>query len=225
MFCESTDYADVCKSTALPEVDDGDYVRWGEYVMGQDVGDYIRVSEGRYLPKDCWSNVFGWVPTLVFWGDTEERLCEEDLHALPKQKYFVDNDEFRSQSVGLGYRRSPNLCDMPGNGPYAEWGSHVTGILLCPGWLRVGEGRYLPVHVDGQKTLKPATATEPRKPAQSSTAPVRKTCKPRASNPGRVLLILDETVEKPVNKLLQGAELRQLAKNIPKLRRHALTCI
>lgn len=85
----------------------------------------------------------------------------------PDKDYFLlDNSQLKSKSNGLRYRHSPAPYDQNRELKPVSWGKIVSGVLEEESrWLRVREGRYLPVIVDGVPVLipcgKPSRTQEP----------------------------------------------------------------
>eukprot|EP00930_Biecheleria_cincta_P052162 TRINITY_DN37403_c0_g1_i1.p1 TRINITY_DN37403_c0_g1~~TRINITY_DN37403_c0_g1_i1.p1 ORF type:complete len:515 (+),score=92.61 TRINITY_DN37403_c0_g1_i1:133-1677(+) len=77
--------------------------------------------------------------------------------AAPDKEYFLlDNSQLKSKSNGMRYRHSPAPHDQNRTLKPVPWGKIVSGVLEEEGrWLRVREGRYLPVILDGVPVLLP----------------------------------------------------------------------
>ncbi|CAK9035947.1 unnamed protein product [Durusdinium trenchii] len=94
----------------------------------------------------------GWIPLL----DTRDGF----RWAAPvvQQKYLVDNTWLKSPCGGLAYRFSKevqNKDERPGEQGGAPWNSMVIGEDQGDGWLKVADGRLLPMSMNGVPVLKP----------------------------------------------------------------------
>lgn len=93
----------------------------------------------------------GWIPLL----DTSDGF----RWVLPvvTKTFLVDNTWLQASCGGLGYRFSRDLNDKdvrPGELGGAPWNSVVRGEDQGDGWLKVADGRYLPMRVNGYPVLK-----------------------------------------------------------------------
>jgi hypothetical protein len=110
------------------------------------------------------------------------------------QRYFVDNRVLGATSLGMAFRRSPNLGDRVSEeqAGYAKWGTYLTGRDLDNGWVCVDDEYYLPTHVDGVLVLTPIdTDTPTRSP--------------------KVNELSDVDVDSPVTTGLEDAEVEAVA--------------
>eukprot|EP00913_Durusdinium_trenchii_P000895 g833.t1 len=84
----------------------------------------------------------GWIPLL----DTRDGF----RWAAPvvQQKYLVDNTWLKSPCGGLAYRFSKE-DERPGEQGGAPWNSMVIGEDQGDGWLKVADGRLLPMSMNG----------------------------------------------------------------------------
>ncbi|KAK3243537.1 hypothetical protein CYMTET_46818, partial [Cymbomonas tetramitiformis] len=82
-------------------------------------------------------------------GPEDVRPCAEQ--ALRSTYFTVDNSLFQSETLGLGYRRSPRLKNHDGEN-FVAWGTTIEGIMLGNGWVQCGK-RYLPMTLKGEVVL------------------------------------------------------------------------
>eukprot|EP00933_Yihiella_yeosuensis_P083739 TRINITY_DN9799_c3_g1_i1.p1 TRINITY_DN9799_c3_g1~~TRINITY_DN9799_c3_g1_i1.p1 ORF type:complete len:717 (+),score=124.10 TRINITY_DN9799_c3_g1_i1:51-2201(+) len=123
------------------------------------VGDDIHVLEVVLCAADARvrgriENPEGWIPLL----DTSDGFSWINKHV--ETHYLVDNTWLRAARGGLAYRFSKNLDDKdsrPGEFGGPPWGSEVIGFDEGDGWVKVQDGRYLPLSVDGVPVLKVIT--------------------------------------------------------------------
>lgn len=79
-------------------------------------------------------------------------------------EYLVSNMQAKSSTRGVSIRRSKDLNDKIKSeaGGLCMWNSVVSGVETGDGWLKIGEGQYLPMAVNGVPVLFPS------EPAQTS---------------------------------------------------------
>lgn len=79
------------------------------------------------------------------------------VQQIVRQKYLVDNSWLKSPCGGLAYRFSKevkNKDERPGEQGGAPWSSVVVGEDQGDGWLKVADGRLLPMNIQGVPVLK-----------------------------------------------------------------------
>jgi len=109
----------------------------------------------------------GWIPLL----DTSDGF----RWVLPvvTKTFVVDNTWLQASCGGLGYRFSRDLNDKdvrPGELGGAPWNSVVRGEDQGDGWLKVADGRYLPMRVNGYPVLKASDSLDSKSIDETAAA-------------------------------------------------------
>lgn len=93
----------------------------------------------------------GWIPLV----DTSDGF--QWIKKSVERQYLVDNTRLNSTGTGLAYRFSKDLEDRdlrPGELGGPPWGSKIFGEDAGDGWIRVDDGRFLPITVNGIPVLR-----------------------------------------------------------------------
>lgn len=76
------------------------------------------------------------------------------LIRLVESDYRVDNSLLRAETGGLHYRRSRDVHDVDdAETSVVAWGGRVRGVDLGDGWLRLPNGFFLPMALDGKPVV------------------------------------------------------------------------
>jgi len=89
---------------------------------------------------------------LARWAKTQVE-AEEWLERHTPKKCYVCNRTLQAWSDVLAFRRSKNVDDKDDSADGAAWGSTVVGYDEGDGWLRISDGCYLPMVLDGEAVL------------------------------------------------------------------------
>ncbi|CAJ1405907.1 unnamed protein product [Effrenium voratum] len=151
-------------STNCTDRDIVGHIAAGQRISVEEVLNCVSEDRVRGLVKDP----PGWVPLL----DTRDGF--HWAKPVVRKSYLVDNTWLNSSGGGLAYRFTKDLRDKdprPGELGGAPWNSEVYGEDEGDGWLKVADGRFLPLEVDGLRVLKePEGVSEVREEAETAAA-------------------------------------------------------
>lgn len=134
-------------STKCTDRDVVAHVEQGQQVQVEEVMNCLSEERVRGLI----SEPRGWIPLM----DTRDGF--RWVQQIVRQKYLVDNSWLKSPCGGLAYRFSKevkNKDERPGEQGGAPWSSVVVGEDQGDGWLKVADGRLLPMNIQGVPVLK-----------------------------------------------------------------------
>lgn len=86
-------------------------------------------------------------------ADTAE---SESRKSVPEQKTFTfkaDNSRLRADTLGIGFRISPNSADVDPKRHHLTWGKEIVATVVNDDWVQVGR-LYLPRQLKGIEVLK-----------------------------------------------------------------------
>lgn len=135
-------------STKCTDRDVVAHVEQGQHIQVEEVMNCLSEERVRGLI----SEPRGWIPLM----DTRDGF--RWVQQIVRRKYLVDNTWLKSPCGGLAYRFSKevqNKDERPGEQGGAPWKSVVLGEDLGDGWLKVADGRLLPMNIQGVPVLKP----------------------------------------------------------------------